>query len=344
MMRLVHIRPKIIQMSMLGFTLLAGSPVYAAVDAELGEKNALVEYQTVADGLRQLGVALGTLVKEYEDVRVIRGDRTFSERFQDAETLFLLKDYHRASLALYGLVNDAVNKSEPDYGKAVFYMAESQFQTNNLVAARKYFEKVVSKSIDPYVVAALKRLVEIADRRHQWDGLEGYLEKLQARGSLPAATIYATVKSLLGQDQPKAAMKLAREVSDKHELYAKIKYMAAVAQVQLGKLDDALQRFQQLTELEGNYEALSEIRELSHLNQGRLYLEQGKLTASQDAYQNIARSSQFFEQAMYEATWVHIRGAALAGDDYQRVAEYQKALNALEILLVVLALSSSSRN
>nr|ADI21626.1 hypothetical protein [uncultured myxobacterium HF0130_06F04] len=333
-MRLVHIRPKIIQMSMLGFTLLAGSPVYAAVDADLGEENALVEYQTVADGLRQLGVALGTLVKEYEDVRVIRGDRTFSERFQDAETLFLLKDYQRASLALYGLVNDAVNKSEPDYGKAVFYMAESQFQTNNLVAARKYFEKVVSQSIDPYVVGALKRLVEIADRRHQWDGLEGYLEKLQARGSLPAATIYATVKSLLGQDQPKAALKLAREVSDKHELYAKIKYMAAVAQVQLGKLDDALQRFQQLTQLEGNYEALSEIRELSHLNQGRIYLEQGKLTASQDAYQNIARSSQFFEQAMYEATWVHIRGAALAGDDYQRVAEYQKALNALEILLV----------
>ena len=70
------------------------------------------------------------------------------------------------------------------------------------------------------------------------------------------------------------------------------------------------------------------------MNQGRIYLELGKLTASQDAYQNIARSSAFFEQAMYEATWVHIRGAALAGDDYLRVAEYQKALNALEILLV----------
>ena len=207
-MRFVHIRPLVL-MSVISVSSLVSSGVAWADEADAADEvNAMVEYQTVSDALRQLGVALGTLVKEYEDVKVIRGDRSFTERFQDAETLFLLKDYQRASLALYGIVNDSINKKESDYGKAIYYMAESQYQTNNLVAARKYFEWVVTRNLDAYLVTSLKRLVEIADRRKQWDGLDSYLQKLQARGALPAGTIYSTVKSLLGQNQPKAAIKL----------------------------------------------------------------------------------------------------------------------------------------
>ena len=58
------------------------------------------------------------------------------------------QDYQRACFALYDLVNDPMYRSEPGYMKA-YYMAESQFQTGNLVSAKRYFGELLKAERRP---------------------------------------------------------------------------------------------------------------------------------------------------------------------------------------------------
>ena len=174
--------------------LLVGAPAYAE-DADSGDELVdtrpppQVEFQIVQDEIRALGVKMKTLTNDYTNVKLFKGDKLFAERLTDSEVLFLLKDYQRACFALYDLVNDPMYRSEPGYMKALYYMAESQFQTGNLVSAKRYFGEYVESGEKTFLIDSIRRLVEIADKRHQWDGLEQYFAVLRQQGNLAPACL-----------------------------------------------------------------------------------------------------------------------------------------------------------
>ena len=300
-----------------------------------------VEFQIVQNEILALGVRMKTLTTDYTNVKIFKGDKLFAERLTDSEVLFLLKDYQRACFALHQLVNDPMNRNELGYPKALYYMAESQFQTDNLVAAKRYFGELVERGDKPFLIDSIRRLVEIADKRHQWEGLEKYFDLLRKQGNLAPAVVYSTVKSLLKQNKPELVPDMINSVDPKHFLYPKIRYFYGVALIELSRAQskpelmmEAAQVFDELTRIPDTFPDAADLRDLAAMNRARILMETGMLTESKDSYQFIARNSPYFEEAMYEVTWAYVEAAAQATTVEERVAEYRRALNTIEILLI----------
>jgi tetratricopeptide (TPR) repeat protein len=300
-----------------------------------------VEFQIVQNQILALGLSMKTLATDYTNVKIFKGDKIFAERLTDSEVLFLLKDYQRSCFALHGLVNDPMNRNEQGYPKALYYMAESQFQTGNFVAAKRYFGELIERGDKTFLIDSIRRLVEIADMRHQWEGLEKYFDLLRNQGNLAPAVVYSTVKSLLKQNKPELVPDMVNSVDPKHFLYPKIRYFYGVALIELSRAQqkpelmmEAAQVFEELTRIADTFPDAADIKDLAAMNRARILLETGMLTESKDSYQFIARNSPYFEEAMYEVTWAYVEAASRAETMEERVAEYRRALNTIEILLV----------
>jgi tetratricopeptide (TPR) repeat protein len=104
--------------------------------------------------------------------------------------------------------------------------------------------------------------------------------------------------------------------------------------VKLSDFDGARRQFDELLKTRDAVPDAARIRDLAAMNRGRILFEEGKLTESMDAYQFVERKSPLFEEALYEVTWTYMRAAEKAADEVTREGEYQKAQNALEILLL----------
>jgi tetratricopeptide (TPR) repeat protein len=280
-----------------------------------------------------MGIKLGTLLSRHRDSQVEDRRRNFAERLTDAEILFLLGDYSRASLALYDLV-DRRNQTKHDYPKAIYYLAESLFQIGHDLSAREFFQELVARRDRQHLSDAIRRLIEIADRNSRWEGLEEHVAVLERRGQLPPGIAYLRAKSLLRQGRAAAARETLKTIPADHDLGFKARYLDAVAALRAGDLDGARQAFARIVDTDTRNEDAARVRELAAMNEGRILLELGRHGESIDAYQFVTRSSPLFEEALFEVTWTYVRAADQAETDAQRLAEYKKAQNALEILLL----------
>ncbi len=89
--------------------------------------------------------------------------RLFESRLNDGQALMLLKDYVRAAIVFYDLVENEEYKKHVGYTDAVFSYAEALFFNKNFIDARKYFLQVIdSQRGRPYRKVALVRLMQIA--------------------------------------------------------------------------------------------------------------------------------------------------------------------------------------
>ena len=73
--------------------------------------------------------------------------------------------------------------------------------------------------------------------------------------------------------------------------------------------------------------------ELIALNKARVLLELGVVAEAVDTYQIIDRTSERFDEALFEVTWAYVEAAKQLRRRWRNV-EYEKALNAIEILLL----------
>lgn len=292
------------------------------------------ELARVAGDTESLGTKIQALAQAYEKPEILAGVRSFSSRLTDAEILFLLRDFSRASLVLYDLVNNPDYERESLYPQAIYYLAESLFEIRQDLSSRFYFSKLIEMGNRQYLKNAVRRLIQIADRLERWDGLESNIAALSKEGPLPPDIAYIRAKSLVRQGKFDAAISEAKSVPEIHRLSPKAAYLTAVASLQKGDAVSALATFEKLKQVNETYDDAAMIRELSAMNQGRILLEQGKTGESVDAYQFVSRNSSLFEQALYESTWSFVRSAESLADMNQKRVEYKKAMNALEILLL----------
>lgn len=291
------------------------------------------QLQAVSDEIASLGVRLQTLITDYDGKDVVERVGKFSERLTDAEILYLLGDYPRASILLFDLTRDVYGQ-EPLYNKALYYLGESQFQMGNDIAARDSFDKLVARRDREHLSDAIKRLIEIADRTRDWSGIDQKVALLHERGRLPPSIAYINGKSLLRQGKLGDVETVVRDVPRSHPVWPKSYYLLGVAELRLGQLDRALGIFEELSKVPNTYDDARLLRDLSKMNAARIRIEQGRLADAVDAYQDIPRSSPYFEESLYEITWTYVRAAHRATSKQEREKAYNEALKALEILLL----------
>ncbi|MBI5511209.1 MAG: tetratricopeptide repeat protein [Deltaproteobacteria bacterium] len=308
---------------------MAGAVVLGPRPATAAER----ALEILAGELAALGIKVQNLAAEYDNATVLGPEKTFSERLTNGEILYLLADYQRASLVLYDLVERREHEAEPLYPRALYFLAESLYQIGHDLSARRFFERVIARRDQQHLKSAVRRLIQICDRTRHWEGLE---EQIRALGdeALPKDVAYVHAKSLLRQGKLQEAITAAKALRGDAELGAKAAYLEAVGHIKAGELDQGRAIFDELLRSGDSTPVARQIRELAAMNRGRIFFEEGKLSESVDAYQAVERKSPLFEEALYEVTWTYVRSADAATDEAVRAAEYKKAENALEILLL----------
>lgn len=292
------------------------------------------DLRQVEEDAARLGLVLEGLRSTPVETLAINKKKRFEDRLEQAIDLFLADDYGNVGLLLYDIVEDPDYEGEARYNEALYYLAQSLYQLNQLGASRVYFQRLVDRRDRRYLDDAVRQLILIADKTRNWETIDAQVEVLRSRGKLSPTIAYIYMKSLLRQGEPLQAKEVLEAIAKQDNLWAKARYVAAVCDVQLGRFAEARAGFDELRRIPNAYQDAAEIRDLSAMNVGRLYLEEGDLTNAIDAYQQVSRDSELFERALYEVTWTFVRAAAQTEDEKQRVREFEKAVRALDILLL----------
>ncbi len=100
-------------------------------------------------------------------------------------------------------------------------------------------------------------------------------------------------------------------------------YVAAAAALAMGDHENAVLRFEALTQFEAGGSSDAEIVALSWMALGRIYHDQHATERAVAAYRQISRRSPQFAEAMYETAWTQLRAGA-----------FEPALKTLDVLLV----------
>ena len=302
------------------------------------EDKARQTYQSVSDLFYNWKAVVGRVAIDLQALQAdfkqtdFKVSGTYSERLARAEVAYLLKDYHGAALALYSLTDRASFGSEPGFKKALYYLAESLFQVENYGLARNYFEDVL-KTIPERRSESLRRLVQIADALRDDELFAFATKEIKTASAYTPEVAYAVMRFAARTGQVEQIDGSDSGVyPQEHPLYVRGLYMAAVANVRVGNYRPALKFFEQAEKAAA--ETDRQMIELIALNKARVLLELGVVAEAVDTYQIIDRTSERFDEALFEVTWAYVEAAKQASTSVAQRENYEKALNAIEILLL----------
>lgn len=262
------------------------------------------------------------------------------EKVSEGQILLELKDYERAAILLFDAVETTGFDRSTVYDDAVNALAEALYGSANLVGARTYFRLLVERGSRMYGQHAIVRLIEIAGRLNDYNSVDVYYDAyLKMSGaSVRPEIAYVRGKQLVRAGRYDDAIAVLATVPRSNAAGLKAAYLLAVAYLGKGGPDAtarAVELFRSVGDSQARNADEKEVQELAWLAQGRLYYELGDLPRSSDAYQNIPRESAHFPDMLFEVTWTFIkRGQLLQERPDQAKAEFQKAVQALDILLI----------
>lgn len=259
-------------------------------------------------------------------------DEALLARFSDGELRYLLNDFSSAAVVFYDLVADQNFKQSPRYEDALYYLSDSLVQSDNAIVAKVYLKELLARKGKHYREALL-RYIEVAGKTNDYSDIDEYIEAARVGGGeLPPELAYTYGKyNFRRTDLPltdklvrvRAALTpLAAAPSGRYRLQAA--YFLAVAFVQEGKYDQAIEQFKRITQQRATEKADVGVKELAWMSLGRLYYETSRFNDAIDAYQQISQNSDYFVDSLYEVAWVRVKNN-----------EFEAAKNATDILLLV---------
>jgi TolA-binding protein len=260
------------------------------------------------------------------------GEEALLRRFSDGEIQYLLGDYTTASVLFYDLVGDKTFQKNPKYADALFYLGDALYQQGNWGSARLYLRELLTLD-SPRYREALAEYLDATSRLNDFSNIEPYIQRARGpNGELPPELAYIYGKWLFKRtDVPReqrlaeAAVvfeKLAAQPDGRYRLQAL--YFLGVGEAERGNYEAALARFAEVAKAKPRDGKEQKVVELANLSQGRVLVEQGKVSEAIDRYQEVPRDSDAFPESIYETAWAKVR----AGD-------YEGAKNATDILLLV---------
>ncbi|MBN2361418.1 MAG: hypothetical protein JXR83_18345 [Deltaproteobacteria bacterium] len=295
---------------------------------------------------RQLQAVLDTAsvrcleAKFSPDAKPSSGCGGLEERVSEGQILLELKDYERASILLFDAVETPGFDRSSVYDDAVNALAEALYGSGNLVGARTYFRLLVERGSRIYGQRAIVRLIEITGRLNDYGNVDVYYDAyLKMSGaSVRPEIAYVRGKQLVRAGRYDDAIAVLATVPRSNAAGLKAAYLQAVALIGKGGKEAtgrAIELFRSVGDSFARNPEEKEVQELAWLALGRLYYDLGDLTRSADSYQNIPRESSHFPDMLFEVTWTFIkRGQTLQDKPEQARAEFQKAVQALDILLI----------
>jgi tetratricopeptide (TPR) repeat protein len=292
----------------------------------------LAQARTQLDGiesaLKQTEDHLGFVERQYVETKDASDAQLREARFAKGSAAFADNDWNTAAVLFYDLMGSAAFKNNPNYDDALYFLAESLFQQNNILGARTYFRELLNLHRSHYR-QAVQRYLEVAGRLNDYSELGQYVDAVRdPQGRLPPEVAYVYGKWLFKRSDLPLADRVARasevlkplsEGQSPDRLPAM--YLLGVMQVQLGNYDEAAELFGKLVKQPARTDRDKTIIELSHLARGRIAYEQSQYTDAIDAYQNVDRDSENFVPALYEISWVFVKKG-----------EFEKALRSTELL------------
>ncbi|RLB58467.1 MAG: hypothetical protein DRI34_04780 [Deltaproteobacteria bacterium] len=273
---------------------------------------------------------------QYVDYRDVKSEsRRFDKRLNDGQALMLLKDYVRASIIFYDLVQNASNKDSAAFADVLFNLAESLFFNKNYIDARNYYHQVIGHRYGrPYRRLSLVRLMQIALNTNEYDKVdEVHAHLVREGGSSPEAE-YLWGKTLLRRNRLEQAAQAFSSVAAGQPKFFQARYLLGVVLIRQGRLEDALALYQSLASAAAENVTEREVRELASLARGRILHDLGRAVEALDAYQSIEHTSKYFDQALLEVAWTYINRGEQAKTEEARRADFTEALRTLEILEV----------
>jgi tetratricopeptide (TPR) repeat protein len=260
----------------------------------------------------------------------LRSPTYVEERLTDGELFFRLHDYVRAAIILTDIVENF--PKHPGYPDAVFLLGESLFDASDYLGARGQYRNIIEHADLPsfraHVQPALARLIEIAIKTRDFDGVDSYFERLARLppSEVEAATAYFRAKYLYSVAVPNDVLNgsegpLPQVDPDKLEqaraafdavpaasAYAlQAHYFSGVIYTLRGQYNPAIDAFKSVVAITPQDDNQREVIEQAELALGRLYYETDQVKLASDAYQSVPRTSKHFEKALFEVAWTYIR-------------------------------------
>jgi len=232
---------------------------------------------------------LGSLLNEQENPQ--REIPPYTERFAEAELLYRLRDYARASVLFTDIVENYAGS--PAYSNALYLLGEALYQAGDRLGARARFTEVIQHANDPvfrpFVQRSLGRLIEIALRTGDTSNIE---ELFAILGQIPSAEIEAQTTYVRGKyyflrAQPDYEM--ARQSFDavptRAPVYPQARYFLGAILTAQGRYPEAIEAFQRVLRIQPEGPEQQEVLDLASLAVGRLEIERNNYEAAIEAYQ-----------------------------------------------------------
>jgi TolA-binding protein len=301
----------------LGAGMVAAAPAFAGPEQDLARVGRVLA--EVEDQLLQMRRSLRS--------EQVQGPRRVEERLIDAELLFNMQDYERASLLYLDIVENHSN--HPAFPEALFRLAEAQYQARNYYGARTRFREVLQRANQPgfrgYMQDALGRLIEIAIKTGDFEGIDGHFARLHQMppSSVRASTHYARGRFLYHQENYGEAARAFAMVGEGSAEHLKALYHQGVVAVVQQQYEPAMELFVRVGRAEPQTNEDRQVVDLAHIAHGALRLEMDQPEEAIRAYQNVNRNSRFFARALFEAA-----------SAFSRMGDATRAERALEVLTV----------
>jgi len=232
-------------------------------------------------------------------------------RLQEGSMLLEVGQPERASVLFLDIVSRSEWRNEPGYGAALYLLGRSLYEAGYYQSARSALLRAVREGRPRERQDAAALLIETAIVTGNWEGVDEVYRFVEesSGGVLAPALLYARGKGLYREGRLDAALQTLLRLAPDSVDGLKAAYFVGVIRAQQGDLEAALAAFQsilQARELVRGPDA-SEVVELTFIAVARIHYEREAWSDALDSYQNVPRQSRFFDQALYEITWTHVR-------------------------------------
>ncbi|MEZ4406084.1 MAG: tetratricopeptide repeat protein [Polyangiales bacterium] len=235
------------------------------------------------------------------------------ERFADAELLYRLRDYARASVLFTDIVENYANT--PAYPQGLYLLGDALYLAGDRFGARSRFREVLRHANEPvfrpFVQRALGRLIEIALRTNNYEGVDEYFRQL---GQIPPSELEAQTTYIRGKylflratpdyDGARAAFEAIPQTAP---IYPQARYFLGAILTAQQRYPEAIEAFQRVSQLQVEGSDEQRVVDLAILAVGRLQVERENFDAAIEAYQRVPRSSAYFDRALFEQAWAYIK-------------------------------------
>ena len=206
--------------------ILLGSASASALDATEAQGRAQVGIQSVEAALPRLSTGANNLAKERSSPE---------KQIASGELSLRTRDYERAIQVFNQLceLHSQGKVQAASHADALFLLAESYFESDQLLSARRRYQELIRLAKSPsyveYSGKALGRLVDIALRTGDLRDLDFVFEQLpQLPNDKRGAIAYAKAKALYAKQDMKAAQAACQQVPPGSEYHHQAQYLLGV--------------------------------------------------------------------------------------------------------------------